>query len=117
MSAEPVAPVLDLPELERLAAGYQWRDGELPILFSAEPYTRTVLHWDDTIEVVLICFAAGQTSSVHHHRGSNCVIRVVSFKVMETHFAAGPESTLEYHRPHSLEPGTFRGSTVNRSIS
>ena len=40
--------------------GVSVREADLPIGFSTEPYTRIVLHRDESIEVVLICFAAGQ---------------------------------------------------------
>ena len=59
---------------------------DLPIVFAAEPYTRIPIYRDEQIEIVVICFASGQTSSVHDHQGSNCVIRVVRGKVMECLF-------------------------------
>jgi cysteine dioxygenase len=101
--------VWELADLERFAADYQFRESELPIHFSAEPYTRIVLHRDESMEVVLICFAAGQTSSVHDHRGSNCVIRVVRGKILETLFDKTDGETLGYALHHYLAPGDVSG--------
>ena len=99
---------LDLPALVRFAADYACREAELPIRYSAEPYTRVPIYRDDEIEIVVICFAAGQTSSVHHHQGSNCVIRVVRGKVLECLFKhVGKTLQLDYH--HYLHPGEISG--------
>jgi cysteine dioxygenase len=99
----------DLATLERYAADYQYQETELPIGFSSEPYTRIVLSRDESVEVVLICFSAGQTSSVHDHRGSNCVIRVLSGKILETLFVKAEHETLAYALHHYLEPGDVSG--------
>jgi cysteine dioxygenase len=98
----------DLPELLRFAREYEFREAELPIRFAAEPYTRIPIHRDEQIEIVVICFAAGQTSSVHDHQGSNCVIRVVRGKVMECLFQhRGETLTMESH--HDLKTGEVSG--------
>lgn len=109
-AADPACPpVIALRDLERLAAEYQCREDELPIQFSSEPYTRIVLQRDESVEVVLICFAAGQTSSVHDHRGSNCVIRVVRGRVLETLFDREDGGTLAHALHHYLSPGDVSG--------
>jgi cysteine dioxygenase len=102
-------PHLSVTELERHAAEYQYREAELPIGFSTEAYTRIVLHRDESVEVVLICFAAGQTSSVHDHRGSSCVIRLIRGKILETLFDKTDGETLEYALHHYLSPGDISG--------
>lgn len=99
---------LDLDALLCFARDYACREAELPIHFSTEPYTRIPLHRDESLEVVLICFAAGQTSSVHDHQGSNCVIRVVRGKVMESLFAR-TGTTLEFLHHHYLLSGEIFG--------
>ncbi len=99
----------DLAELERYATEFECREDDLPVHFSAEPYTRIVLARDELVEVVLICFAAGQTSSVHDHRGSNCVIRVVRGKILETLFEKAAGTTLAHVFQHYLSPGDVSG--------
>ncbi len=99
----------DVAELERYAAEYEFREKELPIRYSSEPYTRVSLYRDELIEVVLICLSAGQTSSVHDHRGSNCVIRVVRGKILELLFAKDEGTTLTFAMHHYLVPGDVSG--------
>jgi cysteine dioxygenase len=99
---------MNLPALLRFAADYAYNEAELPIRYSAEPYTRVPIYRDDDIEIVVICFTAGQTSSVHDHRGSNCVIRVVRGRVLECLFRPdGKTLALDYH--HYLHPGEISG--------
>lgn len=99
---------LNLPALVRFAEDYDYREGELPIRFAAEPYTRIPIYRDDDMEIVVICFAAGQTSSVHHHQGSNCVIRVVRGRVLECLFKLdGKTLALDFH--HYLHPDEVSG--------
>jgi cysteine dioxygenase len=98
----------DLPALVRFAADYRFEESDLPIVFAAEPYTRIPIYRDEKIEIVVICFAAGQTSSVHDHQGSNCVIRVVRGKVLECLFEPDGE-TLVMAEHHYLKPGDIGG--------
>lgn len=98
----------DLPALLQFAATYAYREGDLPIRFAAEPYTRIPIYRDDNIEIVVICFASGQTSSIHDHQGSNCVIRVVRGKVLECLFKTTGD-TLELDRHHYLHAGEVSG--------
>jgi len=98
----------DLPALLRFAKDYTYRVEDLPIRFATEPYTRIPIHRDENIEIVVICFASGQTSSVHDHRGSNCVIRVVRGKVLECLFA-GIGETLHMDFHHYLHNGEISG--------
>lgn len=99
----------ELTALERFAAEYEVEESGLPIRFTAEPYTRVTLHRDESMEIVLICLAAGQTSSVHDHRGSKCVIRVVRGKILETLFEKSEGSTLAFSLLHYLRPGDVSG--------
>jgi predicted metal-dependent enzyme (double-stranded beta helix superfamily) len=99
---------LPLPNLLAFARDFAYREAELPIHYSAEPYTRVPIHRDEHLEIVVICFAAGQTSSVHDHQGSNCVIRVVRGKVMECLFAR-TEGELQLDAHHYLRAGEISG--------
>lgn len=105
-SGEPMT--YDLPALLRFAKNYAFLEAELPIQFSTEPYTRIPIHRDESMEIVVICFASGQTSSVHDHQGSNCVIRVVRGKVMECLFTRIREMLhMDFH--HYLHTGEISG--------
>ena len=75
-----------LDELIKYASDYSFNAEALPVSFDNEKYVRTPIYKDDNLEIVCICFSPGQTSSVHDHQGSNCVIRVVSGKMLEQLF-------------------------------
>jgi cysteine dioxygenase len=98
---------LSLEHLTRIAREYE-ADAPLPVRFGTERYTRTTIHRDEKLEVVVICFAEGQTTSVHDHQGSNCVIRVLRGKILENHFVpAGGH--LDLLGSHYLQPGDVSG--------
>jgi cysteine dioxygenase len=98
----------DLTALLRFAKNYSFIETELPIHFATEPYTRIPIHRDEQIEIVVICFASGQTSSVHDHQGTNCVIRVVRGKVLECLFSRiGEALHMDFH--HYLHAGDISG--------
>jgi cysteine dioxygenase len=100
--------VATLEELRRYANGYK-PACELPVRFDGRPYTRIPIHRDTGIEIVLICFADGQTSSVHSHEGSNCVVRLLRGKILENLFTDAGDGTLQFERNHSLLPGDVSG--------
>jgi cysteine dioxygenase len=97
-----------LAELRAFASNYQVKR-DLPVRFDGSPYTRIPISRDGAIEVVVICLAEGQTSSVHDHQGSNCVIRVIRGKVLESLFADAGDGTLRFERNHYLLPGDVSG--------
>jgi predicted metal-dependent enzyme (double-stranded beta helix superfamily) len=99
--------VQGVDELMQLARGYR-PEGPLPVRFDPDHYSRVVLFRDEFVEVALICFGPGQTSSVHDHQGSNCVISVQSGKAMECVFEwRGDELALATY--HDLRPGDVSG--------
>jgi cysteine dioxygenase len=101
--------IFDLGGLADFAAAYPYRERDLPISFASEQYTRVLLHRDTSVEIVLICFAAGQASSIHNHRGSNCVIRLVRGRVLETLFERAPDNTLLHTLHHYINAGDVSG--------
>jgi cysteine dioxygenase len=104
----------DLAGLERYAAAYHYCTHDLPISFASEPYTRVVLHRDAGVDIVLVCFAAGQVSSVHDHRGSNCVIRLVRGRVLETLFERAADDTLVHALHRYINVGDISGLSGDR---
>ncbi len=98
----------DLAELTEFAQNYWVELAELPIRFDSEPYSRFPIFRDDHLEIVVICFADGQTSSVHDHQGSNCVIRVMRGKILESLFLRDGHQ-LSIDRTHYLLPGDVSG--------
>jgi cysteine dioxygenase len=97
-----------LDELREFARQYEV-PRDLPVRFDGRPYTRIPVHRDGRIEVVLICFSEGQTSSVHDHEGSNCVVRLVRGKILENLFIDDGDGMFRFERNHSLVPGDVSG--------
>ncbi len=97
-----------LEHLTRIAREYP-AGADLPIAFGPERYTRKTIFRDEKLEVVVICFAEGQTTSVHDHQGSNCVIRVLHGKILENHFVPAGRDQLELLGSHYLQPGDVSG--------
>ena len=81
---------------------------DMPVDFETKPYARFSIYRDEVYEVVVICFGPGQTSSVHDHRGSNCVVRVIEGRLLELFFDTdGGQTVLSGH--HYLGPGDVSG--------
>ncbi len=98
--------MVELKELIELAKEYKF--DTLPINFDDKHYVRNVIYKDDKLEIVVICFSPGQTSTVHDHQGSNCVIRVVNGKILEQLFKDNG-SHLEFVSNHYLNEGDVSG--------
>lgn len=97
-----------LKSLLSFAETYEYDEATLPISFESEPYTRTPIFKDDKIEIIVICFREGQTSSVHDHQGSNCVVKVVRGKMLETLYDDIAD-VLEFQSNHVLKEGDISG--------
>jgi cysteine dioxygenase len=111
--------VTTLADLHRTASSYEIRR-DLPIRFDGRPYSRIPIHRDGELEIVVVCFADGQTSSVHDHEGSNCVVRVVRGKVLESLFMAAGDGTLHFVSNHCLQTGdvsALDGGQVHQLIN
>ena len=102
-----------LDELVTLARDYAVPD-ELPIDFEAKPYSRAPIYRDDVHEVVVICFGPGQTSSVHDHQGSCCVVRVLEGKALELFFDRTEDGDTVLAGHHYLSPGDISGLDETR---
>jgi cysteine dioxygenase len=113
------SPIATLDQLRDFACNYK-APRDLPVNFDGRPYSRIPIHRDDAVEIVVICFADGQTSSVHEHQGSNCVVRVVRGKILENLFTPEGDGTLRFDRNHYLLPGdvsALNGVQVHQLIN
>ncbi len=100
--------IYSLDELVQFAKDYVVNEKELPISFDPTQYARTPIYKDENLEVVVICFSQGQTSSVHDHQGSSCVIRVVKGNMLEQLFEDKGEK-FEFVSNHYLAAGDVSG--------
>jgi cysteine dioxygenase len=94
--------------LDRIARAYT-AVRDLPVRFDENSYARIRLYRDERPEIALVCFAGGQTTSVHDHQGSNCVLRVVRGKVLESRFVATANGQLDLLGSRVLDPGDVSG--------
>ena len=72
-----------------------------------ERYFRFVIEKSEDIEVVLICFAKRQTSTIHDHQGSHCVMKVLKGSVMELIFNESKDGSLTLNDICCLREGEF----------
>ena len=56
------------------------------VIFSAEHYTRNLIHRTPLFELLAICWDPGQVSAIHNHRGQNCWMGIVHGKVQVQNF-------------------------------
>ena len=59
--------------------------------FKCKSYTRNRVHLNEHFELVVICWEAGQSSSIHDHGRSNCLYRVLEGEMTEERFELGPD--------------------------
>jgi uncharacterized NAD(P)/FAD-binding protein YdhS/predicted metal-dependent enzyme (double-stranded beta helix superfamily) len=57
-------------------------------------YRRTIIHCRPHYQVLVLCWRSGQRSPIHDHRGSNCAVRVIRGRAIETRFDATPSGRL-----------------------
>jgi cysteine dioxygenase len=98
---------LTLAELIQIASTYRPPE-PLPVEFAEDKYQRRSIYRDDHLEIVVICFGAGQSTSIHDHQGSNCVVNVVDGLILETMF----ECAGDHYVPagsRALSPGDVSG--------
>lgn len=59
-------------------------------VFSPDCYQRNRIHAGRAYEILALCWASGQRSPIHDHRGSACAVRVVEGVATETRFEFSP---------------------------
>jgi uncharacterized NAD(P)/FAD-binding protein YdhS len=81
-----------IASLEALRIGHD--DLADVIGFDEGCYRRTIVHCRSHYQVLVLCWRSGQRSPIHDHRGSNCVVRVIRGRVIETRFDRTPSGRL-----------------------
>lgn len=99
---------LSLDELIQIAKSCQVPDDiSTHFSFDVDHYTRKSLFRNDYLEIILICFSKWQSSTIHDHQGSNCVIRALEGKLLEHTFVQTDE--LELEEIHYIRKGEISG--------
>lgn len=98
-----------LAQLEAVARDLVPDGIDTSMSFDGEHYVRRTLFKNQRLEIAAIWFSKGQTSSVHDHRGSSCVVRVLRGKILETLFARNGSGQLDLVTQRSLSTGQVSG--------
>jgi cysteine dioxygenase len=102
----PFALLVDLMkevELER-------RDVERVIAFDPDQYKRNVLKVGSGYAALVLCWRAGQSSPIHDHRGSACVVRVLEGTASEVVYSPRGDGPLTPRERRTHSPGDVCGS-------
>lgn len=59
--------------------------------FDAGCYTRNLVFKDETYELLVLCWAEGQSSPIHNHMGQNCWMAVLDGCIEEVQYVEQPD--------------------------
>jgi predicted metal-dependent enzyme (double-stranded beta helix superfamily) len=90
---------LNVRELETIFTGYSGTDWKNYLTTENGQLKNTILHEDEHLKMLLICWRPGQKSSKHGHPAGGGLIRVLSGQLSETRFDPVDQD---------IETGTFR---------
>jgi cysteine dioxygenase len=85
-------------------------DIEHVIAFDPDRYKRNVLKVGPGYAALVLCWAPGQASPIHDHRGSACGVMVLEGKVTETKYERGADGLLTQTTTGTLDVGEVCGS-------
>lgn len=88
------------------------------LFFSANHYTRNLIHKDERFELIAICWDVGQASQIHNHHNQNCWmaiptgrLRVQNFRILDQNESTGycrlePTNSIDIDRrlPAEVDP-------------
>jgi cysteine dioxygenase len=78
--------------------------------FSPATYQRNLVRAGPHYHAWLLCWRNGQRSPIHDHRGSACVVRVLSGRLTETVFELAPNGHVKATFSRDFEEGSLLGS-------
>ncbi len=78
--------------------------------FSESCYRRNRIHTGPAYELLALCWASGQRSPIHDHRGSACALRVVEGIATETKFEFSPSGLIYATGTGRLAAGSVTAS-------
>lgn len=56
--------------------------------YCPDAYTRNLVHRDETFDLIVLCWDAGQASPIHNHAGQRCWMAVLEGEIRETYYEA-----------------------------
>ncbi|MHC5113564.1 MAG: cysteine dioxygenase [Planctomycetota bacterium] len=80
------------------------------VSFNPDHYQRNLVHLGPGYAALILCWAPGQSSSIHDHRGSACGVLVLQGTVAETKYKRDADGMLTLDRVTRLPVGQVCGS-------
>jgi len=79
-------------EVVRLLGEYAHTEGDWKELarFSADHYTRNLVHRDRSFELLVLCWGPGQATPIHNHEGQDCWMAILDGDIEEVRYAMPP---------------------------
>jgi cysteine dioxygenase len=89
--------VLNAARLQDILDRIVLRAGEVEphALFSERRYARNLVHKDHRFEVMIMCWKAGQRSSIHDHAGSLGGLKILQGELTESVFGPGANGMIK----------------------
>jgi cysteine dioxygenase len=79
------------------------------LVFDDRAYRRMAIRSQPHYQALVLCWHAGQSSPIHDHLGSSCVVRVVEGQVCETRYRSTPCGRLVPTHSHEFPAGSVTG--------
>ncbi len=73
--------------------------------WSHETYTRNCIVNTEKFELILLCWEAGQITSIHDHGGEECWVKVIDGELRETIYKANPVGALRKFHCSTIKSG------------
>jgi predicted metal-dependent enzyme (double-stranded beta helix superfamily) len=68
---------------------YQGVDWKVHVQFSEDTYARHLIFRHDLFEILLLCWAPGQSTQLHNHPEQGCVLKVLQGSLLEERYQIG----------------------------
>lgn len=90
-----------------LAAYFRWND---------DHYTRNCIMRNDDLELLVICYGPGRSTSIHDYNSTIAWVHPVIGEVVEERFGLRPDGSLRLTQETHLRPGMLGSLTRENSI-
>ncbi len=99
----------------RLIENYpvSWTDVERYVHRDPDHYHRKIIETNNVFQLLILTWLPGQKSPIHNHRGSQCVVRVLSGKAIETVYHPRADQTFSYSASSYVDGTTIGGEDAD----
>ncbi len=86
-----------------------WQDVRKHVFRNPVEYHREKVETNSLFQLLILTWLPGQKSEIHNHRGSHCVVRVLSGMATETIYVPGPNKSFSTKKMSYAVDSTFGG--------